>query len=392
MSAPGRRRRSLGIRQGAGLRLAAAMVLGSLGLGGCAHLPDVGPLGATPAERLDGLVQAHRYDEALALLDRLDPEAPETPVLVARRAALEAARQSWVEALIERARKARDEGAWVEAVEAVEEGLAALPDDPRLAAVRGEVISARDAYLQGEAHRLRMAEARYLIERLPGLERMVAAWPDHRGNDLELRRARERARELSDLLLEAGEAAWAAGTPDASEILALAHRLHARERSGELLAQIGARQRARERARLAAARDRHEARVAHWREVFEDAMTRDDPVRAREAIDALAAMTPEPDGIGALRERLEARNLEVLTAGVARGRQLYGQGDIRGALEAWEAVAPLAPEDVVLAGYIARARRFLENLERHDPEGRTVRAGDAGMGTPDPSAPRPPSS
>lgn len=313
--------------------------------------------------KIDQYLTDHRYDKAIQQLQSL-PDTDEYAELKQQQPHIEQQRQRYIDSLIKQSKEAANALQWPDAIDPLKQGLKHLPGDPTLNEAYTDTLSQRDAFIEQQRTGLLIAEAQYLLASYPYQDQISASSPDNVLLQYQHNQFERKARRLANELLIKGEAAFNAKDPQAMELLTLSNLLQPQPQTQAILSELHAQQRAIEKARLAAARNRYQANVSHWLQVFEAAMVEDDLARAREAIEQLKSLKPRPKQTTELEKQLQARISEKVKAGIARGKMLYSQGFIQQALDVWLGVQPMDPNNLVLKDYIARARRFISNLEK----------------------------
>ena len=84
-------------------------------------------------------------------------------------------------------------------------------------------------------------------------------------------------------------------------------------------------------------------------------------VAAKNALQELALL-----GVDTQKKQqlLEKRTRQLVDAGIKMGKRLYSKGDIEQALKKWTEIQVFAPNDLQLKEYIAKAEKFIDNINR----------------------------
>ena len=73
-----------------------------------------------------------------------------------------------------------------------------------------------------------------------------------------------------------------------------------------------------------------------------------------------------------LRKELDKRYRQGIDQKIAAGRKLYSNGKIQEALDVWNSLLEINPDNQKLQGHIDRAERVLKKLQRLSNEGAVV--------------------
>jgi hypothetical protein len=339
-------------------------------LTGCASLSPLSSFTAmSPTDsqsKIDRLLSEHRYDKAIQLINKLPDtdEYQEQKQQLPTIETIKKKRQQYIDQLLTQSSEAAKAQQWPDALTPLKQGLKQLPGDPTLEQEYQNRLAEREAFVETQRVGLLITEAQYLLASYPYQDQISASEPKNLVKQYQHNQFERQARKIAEQLLLKGEAAFQAKDPQAMELLTLSNLLQPQPKTQAMLSELHAEQRAIEQARLKAARNRYQANVTHWQQVFDDAMTEDDLARASQAIDQLKSLKPRPKQTSELEKQLQARLNDKVKAGIARGKMLYSQGFIQQALDVWLGVQPYAPENPILKDYIARARRFINNLEK----------------------------
>jgi tetratricopeptide (TPR) repeat protein len=92
---------------------------------------------------------------------------------------------------------------------------------------------------------------------------------------------------------------------------------------------------------------------------FEAAYERQDWFEASDYMEEIERLDPKDKKTRESRKRLDQQTATYVQQQIKLGEHQYSQGDFTVALETWEAVYPLAPDNKALNKYIRRAKRVL---------------------------------
>jgi tetratricopeptide (TPR) repeat protein len=104
-------------------------------------------------------------------------------------------------------------------------------------------------------------------------------------------------------------------------------------------------------------------RERNWRD-YEAAMASEDYLRARAALDQLAASGVQEPAAQKERNRLETLINDKSVALIAEGKKSYTRGKLDNAIDAWRRALLLNPDNPDLVARIKRAETFQANYQR----------------------------
>lgn len=345
------------IRACLSLLLAGAL----LALSGCATLDAMrGDL----ASRVDRWAGEQEYERALKAIAQVKPDHPDYAALQARVPKLERQAATYTEQVIARAAKLAGEAQWQAALEAYEEGLDKLPSNAALRQARDSFLQARDSRIEDLELRLLISRGQQLVRELPLRREIAATIPRSRDARRELADTERGAREAAQRLLVSGRTALENGDAYlAQRCLVLAATLAPSDETKAALAEARKRRPRREEPKVSSAPsetpvDRGTEALAYAR----SALAENDLLAAKELLQEAAALQPDDPQLAALQRALQKEIRAEVDRGIERGRRLYSQGNIEGALAVWTPLLRLEPENRQLNEHIDRAKRVLANL------------------------------
>ncbi len=332
----------------------AALSLGAvLILPGCASLMSL----SDPADRVGDALQAHRYRDALAIIDRTDPSHPQYGLLTEQRRGVLQASQEYRQKKLALARDLSAREDWRQAYQLLEDTSDRVAEPEPADALLGQLHEREARALRARLNQWYLAQAKALLE-TGQLDQELAHHDDRRAVRILDQRARLR-QQVSDGLTELGDAyADQALWRQALVSLEMAQRLTP-ERS-----QPASLKRARKT--LDSARDR--ARDARQETRYQHAETLVSRYQQTGRLeDLLAARTylAQHDGgyLDTMREQVKRWSRDRFTRTMAQGEALYAKGEYRAAHQLWQRVAPLDPENLELQKKLERSERVIRNME-----------------------------
>jgi len=338
-----------------------------LSLQGCAYLAS---FGSHLPDTIEQQIAAGEYGKALATLKWVKPDHPDYARLMQLQAEARRQARALEKRTLREATKREKQGEWYRAQKTYEQALERIPDSEPLQKAYSAFLERRQRYLHKLELALLMNRANWLIQNAPIRTEVARVLPEEYRRYPALRdydkQVHKTARGLDRCLQEALDE----HRPKLLEAcLELRLKLDPEHRDAELVAaarQALARYRARER------RQENDATRALITEL-KQGYSHDNLLRARQLLDRLAD-TPARDATSrALRAELERYFRQGIEQGIAAGRKLYSRGDVAGALDIWQSLAKIDPDNEKLLDHIQRAERVLKKLERLSKEGAEVK-------------------
>jgi tetratricopeptide (TPR) repeat protein len=331
----------------------------TLGLGAVLILPGCAswlPF-SDPANRVGDALQAHRYRDALAIIERTDETHPQYGLLTQQRqGVLQASREYRQEKLaLARELSARED--WSQAYQVLEDTGDRVAEPEPVDALLEQLHEREARTLRARLNQWYLAQAKALLE-TGQLDQDLAHHDDHRAIRILDQRARLR-QQVSDGLTELGDAyADQALWRQALVSLEMAQRLTPdRVQPASLKRARKTLDSARDRARDA----RQETRYQH----AETLVSRYQQTgRLQDLLAARTYLTQHDDTyLDTLREQVQRWSRDRFARTMAQGEALYAKGEYRAAHQLWQQVAPLDPENVELQKKLERSERVIRNLE-----------------------------
>ncbi len=342
------------------------LLLLPLWLNGCAYLAS---FGSDLPGTIERAIAAGEYGKALDTLQWVKPDHPDYARLMRLKAKAQRLARELEKTTLREADRLEKRGEWYAAQQRYEQALEKLPDSDSLQKRYAAFLERRERYLRRLELALLMNRANWLIQNAPIRTEVARVLPEDyrrypalRDYDKQLHKT---ARGLDRCLRQALDE----NRPKLLEgCLELRLKLDPEHRDATLIAEARAalaRYHARERRRE---NDATRALIAELKQGY----SHDNLLRARQLLDRLTD-TPANDATSRrLRSELARHFRQGIEQGIAAGRERYSRGDVTGALEIWQALARIDPDNEKLEDHIARAERVLQKLERLGKEGAKV--------------------
>jgi hypothetical protein len=339
-------------------------------------------LDVTSVRAIEQLVAAQQFGEAIQTIERETRAGADRQSLL-KRVNEQAAIYDQTTAAAIRAAAARED--WRGAFRLMYDGARNFPDGPLIRQSIEELTPRQVARAKELRVALMIERADWVLRSRPHLEELSYTEPSDAATATALDQARDEAKklalELSNLGVEAlNERNLALAErcltksdqlhPIAENILALERLDHLRhemvqERRAERQRQEQERLRAENERRRQLRRIEEERNQQEARKLVEElrgAVVRSEFSRAQELLDRLREIDRGNTNIAELTQLLDAAVNARVDELLARGNDLYGNGNIREAREVWEQARLLDPQSSRIRDRILRADQVLENL------------------------------
>ena len=332
----------------------ATLSLGAiLMLPGCASLMPF----SDPADRVGNALREHRYQDALAIIDRTDEAHPQHGLLTEQRQGVLQASREYRQDKLALARDLSGREDWQQAYQLLEDTGERVAEPEPVDALLEQLREREARALRARLNQWYLAQAQALLD-TGQLDRELAHHEDRRAVRILAQRARLRD-QVSDGLTELGDAyADQALWRQALVSLEMAQRLTPdRARPASLTRARRTLDSARDRARDA----RQETRYQH----AETLISRyQETGRLEDLLAARTYLAQHDDAyLDPMREQVKRWSRDRFARTMAQGEALYAEGEYRAAHQLWQRVAPLDPENVELRKKLERSERVIRNLE-----------------------------
>lgn len=332
-------------------RLGLPLVLTAL-LGGCASWQ----LLQSPDQRVTGDLKAHRYADALRVIDDTDPGNPGYPALKKQRPVVIKASQDYRHHALTRAGALADKGQWRQAFTVLQDARDRVVDPKPVDALLKQLHERERDDLRKLLADWYLAQAQALLQ-TDKLDTALKGHPGDQARETLKDRQQLRGRLTGELTRLGDDFADQGHWQSAYQTLQTAQRLNPRgnrsatlERARETLNRAQSRAQS---ARLQSHREQARALIKQYQ-------------KSGRLDDLLAARTyllqyPDDD-LSEQRQQVDQWCQQRFKVEVAHGDALYARGRYQAAYQQWQRAEPLDPDNKDLKKKLARARRVLENL------------------------------
>ena len=345
--------------------LSVAWILLSIALSGCAELNLVRP-GMT--EQVDTWLVEKEYGKILEYIEILPPTHSDYATLQARLPEIRMLATIFEKEIVAQGERLTGQEQWQDALEIYATGLAKLPKSVIINAARAGFLAKRAARLSDLRAEALLAKGDWLTRDTP-LQREIARVDPH---DSQSRgRLNENSREVEKAareLYSCGQRALARAEHDlALRCLKLAHTLTPTKEIGAALARTKMAVAVRMAKRHGAKRRKSQGGASMIQQIvdaYEKAYADGDLLKARKHVNKLSSLEPADTAIKRMEADLDAAIAFKVERGIEDGRTLYSRGQIQPAVDAWNELMPLEPDNEELNAHIARANRILDKLDK----------------------------
>lgn len=321
-------------------------------LTGCTMLQPVAQLEVS----VDELARNHRYNSALAALQRGERDQPDYRE---HRRELLAAARNWERQLLNDLDQLIASQQFAAAQLQLERAMPELPETPALRRYAANFYEQRDRFINEQMDTLARLRGENLVREQPLYEKLRGVEGDYRVQDA-VERYREDAEYFAGKLRDAGLRAYQ--TSDWSEAVALltiANQLHPDAFTATHLSNAEEQLRAAQSEEQSEQRQRERARRIELRNRFDSAMKTGDLDVAAATVET-AAQQIDANFARPMQQRLAAAQQDAAATDLAAGDRLYGEGKVEQALRHWQR-AQRFDKSAELQVKIDRAQRLLEH-------------------------------
>ena len=316
--------------------------------------------------------QEKEYGRIFKTLDQLKPKHAQYQQLQRMKPRLQEEARKYEREVSTNALKQAQKQDWPQALMIFDEGLDKYPQSSYIKNEREKFLADREQYLHYLERKYLYERAEWLIKAIPQQQKIVDTNPEDRAQKKRLKKLQSLSEQTAELLAEYGkEALRADRRMVASRSLTLANTLQPDDEYSQLLKQIktaGKKKPKKKKSLISTTPDRQPAdtrqqELQQLRASFELAYKNQDWAEAIDRMEAIEAIDPVSKTTKDARKRLDKQVDAYVKQQIKLGEHQYSQGDFTVALETWEAVHPLAPDNKALNKYIRRAHRVLESLK-----------------------------
>jgi len=350
--------------------LSVAWVLLSITLSGCAQLHLVRP---DMTEQVDIWLVEKEYGKVLGYIEILPSTHSDYAALQARLPEIQSLVTNLEKGIVARGERLTRQKQWQDALDVYEIGLAKLPKSATINAARTRCLAKRAAQLEDLRNQALLAKGDWLTRDTP-LQREIARVSPH--DSQARRRLKENSREVEKTagkLYSCGQRALARGEHNlALQCLSLAHTLTPTREIGTALARTKmavAVQKAKRHGKKRRLSQARASTIQNIVDAYEKAYANGDLLRARKHLNKLSSLEPDDTEITQMEADLDAAIAFKIKRGIETGRALYSRGQIQPAVDAWNELVRLEPDNEELNAHIARAHRVLDNLDKLKKKG-----------------------
>lgn len=355
------------------MNLLRILVIVSLALSfsGCAFLQS---LDSNLPEKIDQWAKQEEYGKALATLEHVRPGNQNYALLMKKKQIIERQARAFERKTIQASNQLTAQNQWHKASLLYEDAMDKLPDSETLETAYTQFKDRRQTYLEDLETQLLIHKGTWLNNTATLYQRIKTTVPGDYRSVNGVRDYEHDREETLESLIECARTAGAADKlPLAGKCLALAQRMDRSLHNDPRLAGV--------RNRLDQARD---ARSRQYKRQTQDLIaelrqgySQENLQRAHDHLQAADQFEPLDDGNLELLEDLNKRLQSGIHQRMESARRLYSRGKIEQALQIWETLQTLAPNNQQLQAYIERARRVLEKLQRLQQDGPVITPPDA---------------
>ena len=323
---------------------------------GCAFIHS---LDENLPQQVDVWMQDKEYGKVIDTLAYIGEEHPHYKRLAPlREVALQKAFE-YETYILTRGKQFLDKENWQEAYIVYDQGLAKLPDSAVIQQAMNEFLAQRDTYIRQLSYQIMFNKAQAILANTPIQNNISQAVPDNYRYRTQARQHESERIELSVELLDCAEyslqanqlvtgqkcldlAANISGSPVPKRHQKLQSLL---SKKRKLLSQVLSQT---AEVNLNAAKDHLE----HQR--LKD---------AKEHLQKIPVEEQQKPAVIKLQEQLDQQIKLIVKKGAATGRKLYSEGKFKEALEIWQALLILDPDNAALQKHVERAQRVLKKLQ-----------------------------
>ena len=334
--------------------------------GGCAYLSS---FSAELPDKIDSLIRQQEYGEALTLLEYVRPSHPEYKRLMQQKKQVDKLVVKYERTTINKANKLTRKGQWYPAQQVYEQAIEKVPQSEKLRKAQQDFLIKRDNYLKQLELSLLLNRANWLIRNASTQKEIVRILPHDYQRYEELRNYHDKVDEAADQLVACVQSALNADDYNLAETcLKLAERIGSDNIDKKQLV-IANKELARaEKTEVKKQNDKTRALIAELKQGY----SQDNLMRAHRQLDVLKRQNSRNKTAIKLRKELDRRYRQGMDQKIAAGRRLYSSGKIQEALDVWNSLLDIDPDNQKLQGHIDRAERVLKKLERLSNEGAVV--------------------
>ncbi len=331
--------------------------------GGCAYLSS---FSTELPDKIDTLIQQQEYGEALQTLKYVRPSHPDYQRLMQQKKKIDKLVVKYERRTIQTADKLVRQGKWYTAEQTYDQALQKVPQSAKLQKAQQQFLTKRDNYLKQLELALLLNRANWLIKNASTQKEIVQVLPDDYRRYEELRDYSNKVEDTAQHLVNCVQSALDAGDYNlAATCLKLAERIGAKNIDKKQLAKANKTLTRAGKSEVKKQNKKTRALIAELKQGY----SQDNLRRARNQLNVLEKQNSRNKTAIKLRKELDKRYRQGIDQKIAAGRRLYSSGKIQEALDVWNSLLEIDPDNQKLEGHIDRAERVLAKLQRLSKEG-----------------------
>ncbi len=333
------------------------LVAVQLGLSSCAYIYSKSD---NVAARIEILANQEKYGLALDTLEFIQPDHFNYVFLMTEKKRIQALASRFEEKSLLQASIQEKNKHWAEAMKTYDSALDKLPKSRKLQEARNRFIIKRDKYLSQLRNKLLVSKAKTLSKKTATTKEIAQVNPDDtKAKKLLRSHIREIELTAEKLISCAEDGIKNKDIQLAEECLTLAGNLSTTKETNKKITalhkSLGKVRKKRIKSNKRSIQTINK-QLAHIK-------TNAELIRYRKEILALYQQDKSNKKIIRLKKKLDIHIDKALKKGIKQGQELYSQGRIQPALNLWNELHQLAPNNQKLNDYIHRAKRVLKKLQ-----------------------------
>lgn len=294
-------------------------------------------------------------DKSIALIDKSHPEYNQ---IISRKSDIKKRKIFYVSQTEHKAQLLKKQGKWTDAIDEYNNALKQLPDNKQLKASRTILIKQHNKLINNLKKDMLIKRAHALIEYETVYHKLEYLAPDDYNAQKDIRRHKNEKQEVANHLIQCSE--FALNHEDyalAEECLQLSSQLINTETVRRLLKKTKNKRKSIE--------DRKRAK--ELLQTYKSAYAAGDLPKARYHINTLITLQPQHTEAIRLKSSLDKEINSHVDKGIAKGRELYSQNKINKALDIWQKLILMDPDNEELKTLISRAEKVSKKIETLSP-------------------------
>lgn len=325
-------------------------------LTGCAYLNS---FRSDLPQQIDEWVKQKEYHQALSILSHIDPTNKNYSLLIAKKKEIIKLIGVFEKRKISRAQKLARENQWDRASTVYTDALKKLPTSKPISNAYATFVIKRDEHVKELQSDLLPSMAERLIHDIQIQIKITKVIPSDIKAHLLLKKLKNDAKTTSASLISLSDDALKnKNYTQAKRYILLSHKLSPTSGTKQRLTRIN---------KKIGKLDKniaHQAKIAYEELLskYKHAFKQGNLLQAHQIIMELRRHNKNDPQTKELYEQLDAKIKSTVRSGIIEGRKLYTQGEIKQALDKWNQLRPLDPDNSELLASINRAERVLNKL------------------------------